>query len=91
MSTAVIVSDTTFFLFLDATQSLFRLLLLQSYMIFPKQTCSNLTKTCSNLTFLFLPTCSNRTYSILNVAETEHKTHKNIDIFLSKRKNGCFL
>lgn len=44
MSTAVIVSDTTFFLFLDATQSLFRLLLLQSYMIFPKQTCSNRTK-----------------------------------------------
>ena len=36
MSTAVIVSDTPFFLFLDATQSLFRLLLLQSYMIFPK-------------------------------------------------------
>ena len=84
MSTVVIVSDTTFFLFLDATQSLFRLLLLQSYMIFPKQTCSN-------LTFLFLPTCSNRTYSILNVAETEHKTHKNIDIFMSKRENGCFL
>lgn len=73
MSTAVIVSDTTFFLFLDATQSLFRLLLLQSYINFPKQTCSN------------------RTYSILNVAETEHKTHKNIDIFMSKRKNGCFL